>query len=136
MKKDTAVLRLPEVIDAVQLSKGAIYQGIKRGEFPAPIKLTRRAVGWRRADIDAWIAQRGALDAPATVQAKSPNTKPSKAAAQPETTLRDRFAGEAMNGLLASGWCADEREIAGTWMTVARDAYKMADAMLKARGEA
>jgi hypothetical protein len=44
--------------------------------------------------------------------------------------LRDRFAGYALNGLLAGGECS--------FMTpdeIAVEAWKQADAMLKARGE-
>lgn len=50
-------------------------------------------------------------------------------------TLRDYFAAAAMQGLLASGWCAEARELApGVGeQDVAKDAYLMADAMLKAR---
>jgi hypothetical protein len=52
-------------------------------------------------------------------------------------TLRDYFAAQAMQGLLANGWCTSLRndhygEEAGN-STVAIDAYMMADAMLKAR---
>jgi hypothetical protein len=55
----------------------------------------------------------------------------------PGMTLRDYFAAQAMQGLLANGWCASLRndhygENAGN-STVAIDAYMMADAMLKAR---
>lgn len=56
-----------------------------------------------------------------------------------DMTLRDHFAAQAMQGLLAADWCANLRndhygENAGN-STVARDAYMMADAMLKARGQ-
>jgi hypothetical protein len=44
--------------------------------------------------------------------------------------LRDYFAAQAMQGLIANRWCG---EGAGN-STVAIDAYLMADAMLKARG--
>jgi prophage regulatory protein len=50
------IIRLPELMSTVCLCKGSIYRGIKSGSFPAPIKLTRRAVGWRRIDIERWIA--------------------------------------------------------------------------------
>ena len=43
-------------------------------------------------------------------------------------TLRDHFAGLAMQGLLAKGPCSVMKNIAA-------DAYNMADAMLKAREE-
>lgn len=50
-------------------------------------------------------------------------------------TLRDYFAAKAMQGLLASGWCTDARELTPGHgeRTVADDAYVMADAMLGAR---
>lgn len=50
-------------------------------------------------------------------------------------TLRDYFAAKAMQGLLANGWCSEQREIAPTMgeHEVAQDAYRLADAMLKAR---
>lgn len=49
--------------------------------------------------------------------------------------LRDYFAAAAMQGLLASGWCAQARELApgAGERTVASDAYVMADAMLEER---
>ena len=50
--------RLPEVIAICGLSRSTIYEMIGRGEFPAPVKLGARAVGWRRSDIEAWLASR------------------------------------------------------------------------------
>ena len=44
-------------------------------------------------------------------------------------TLRDYFAAKAINGLLASGEAAP-------WKVLAENAYRIADAMLKAREEA
>lgn len=49
------LLRLPEVLFRTQTSKTFVYDAIKRGEFPAAIKLSRRAVAWLESDIDAWI---------------------------------------------------------------------------------
>lgn len=53
-----ALLRLPAVEALVGLRKSSIYDAVKRGEFPAPIKLSRRAVCWSAAAIDAWITER------------------------------------------------------------------------------
>ena len=36
----------------------AIYTLMAEGQFPLPIRLTGKAVGWRRNDIDAWLAAR------------------------------------------------------------------------------
>lgn len=52
------LLRMPAVISRVGLSKSSIYNGIKDKTFPAPLRLSRRAVCWNSADIDAWIAER------------------------------------------------------------------------------
>jgi prophage regulatory protein len=50
------VLRIPEVIDLVGLSVSTIYAMIADGRFPRPIKLGKRAVGWKESTIDAWLA--------------------------------------------------------------------------------
>jgi hypothetical protein len=50
-------------------------------------------------------------------------------------TLRDYFAAKAMQGLISSHWCEEARVIAPKFGVeeLATDAFKMADAMLKAR---
>ncbi len=48
-------LRLHAVLRIMGLSRSAWYAGIKEGRFPAPTKLTKRAVGWRASDIQALI---------------------------------------------------------------------------------
>jgi prophage regulatory protein len=52
------LLRLPEVEARVGLRKSSIYDAMRRGVFPVPIKLSRRAVCWPASAIDAWIAER------------------------------------------------------------------------------
>lgn len=52
------ILRLPQVKGKVKLSRSSIYLRIGRGEFPAPISLGGRAVGWLEADIEHWLEQR------------------------------------------------------------------------------
>ncbi|MBK1727099.1 helix-turn-helix transcriptional regulator [Halorhodospira neutriphila] len=54
------ILRRPEVESRVGLGRSAIYKAMQRGEFPRPIRLTSRAVGWRQSDIEAWLASRAA----------------------------------------------------------------------------
>lgn len=55
---DETLLRLPNVIARVGLGRTAIYDAVRAGSFPAPIRLTATAVAWRRTEIDAWIAAR------------------------------------------------------------------------------
>lgn len=52
------LLRLPEVCSLVGLGKSSIYEGVKAGTFPAPVKLSRRAVCWPAYAVDAWITER------------------------------------------------------------------------------
>ena len=52
------IMRLPEVIATVGLSRPSIYRLMKERAFPAQVKLGMASVGWLRAEIDAWIAAR------------------------------------------------------------------------------
>lgn len=54
----TSILRRPKVQQVVGLSRSTIYAKVAEGSFPPPIKLGKRAVGWRESDIDAWLASR------------------------------------------------------------------------------
>jgi prophage regulatory protein len=49
------ILRLPTVKDLTGLSRSTIYLRISKKEFPAPISLGGRAVGWVEADVNAWL---------------------------------------------------------------------------------
>ncbi|WP_052394463.1 AlpA family phage regulatory protein [Oleiagrimonas soli] len=49
------LLRLPKVIDLVNLSRSQIYKMISGGKFPRQIKLSERAVAWREDEILNWI---------------------------------------------------------------------------------
>ena len=54
----TKILRLPELMERVGCSRTAIYAGMKSGEFPAPVKLLGRAVGWPEETVLNWLASR------------------------------------------------------------------------------
>lgn len=51
-----AILRLPDVLALVGLSRASVYAKVAERRFPAPIKLTQHASGWRVGDIRAWLA--------------------------------------------------------------------------------
>lgn len=55
------ILRLPQVRETTGLSRTTIYSQIKKGLFPAPVKLGERASGWLEGDICAWIESRRTL---------------------------------------------------------------------------
>ena len=52
------LLRLRAVEDCTGLSRSVIYRMMKNHEFPAPIRLTSRAVAWVAEDVDGWIKNR------------------------------------------------------------------------------
>jgi len=47
-------LRLPSVVRMTGLGRSTIYRLIAERKFPRPVKLTARAVGWRRSDVERW----------------------------------------------------------------------------------
>jgi prophage regulatory protein len=49
------LLRLPDVRRLFPVSKSCWYEGIAEGRYPRGVKLTTRAVAWRKSDIDALI---------------------------------------------------------------------------------
>lgn len=51
-------LRRPIVEDWTGLSRSGIYDLMSRKLFPRPVRIGRRAVAWREADIREWLASR------------------------------------------------------------------------------
>jgi prophage regulatory protein len=52
------IIRRPDVERITGLARSTIYDFMSRGEFPQPVKLGARAVGWRESNVLAWIAAR------------------------------------------------------------------------------
>jgi prophage regulatory protein len=48
------ILRLPQVIEAVGETRSTIYKRISDGEFPKPVKLGAKSVGWVEEEIAAY----------------------------------------------------------------------------------
>lgn len=49
------ILRRPEVLERIGLSRSSLYLMMDEGRFPRPLRIGRRAVGWKASAIDAWI---------------------------------------------------------------------------------
>ncbi len=58
-QEPAALLRIGEVARLVGLSKSSINRLAGEGQFPSSVPLGDRAVAWRRAEVEAWIAARG-----------------------------------------------------------------------------
>lgn len=52
-------LRISDVLAVFPISRSALYQGIKDGKYPAPVKLSERTAAWRVSDIRALLASYG-----------------------------------------------------------------------------
>jgi len=52
------LLRLPAVLRATGLARSTIYRMVAEHRFPAPVKIAKRAVGWRHDDVRQWTMGR------------------------------------------------------------------------------
>ncbi|MHB8744663.1 MAG: helix-turn-helix transcriptional regulator [Sulfuricaulis sp.] len=52
------LIRLPQVRDAVGLSRSEIYRLIAIKQFPQSVPLGERAVAWDADEVQAWIRAR------------------------------------------------------------------------------
>ncbi|MDF0489173.1 AlpA family transcriptional regulator [Sphingomonas sp. H39-1-10] len=51
-------LRINDVVAITGLSRATIYRLIDRADFPRQFQLTKRAIGWWQADVEAWVESR------------------------------------------------------------------------------
>jgi prophage regulatory protein len=58
LQNPTSFLRLPQVKQRTGLSRSSVYAKVRSGEFPAPISLGARAVGWLDSEISEWMSDR------------------------------------------------------------------------------
>jgi prophage regulatory protein len=59
----TGFVRLPDVLKVYPVSKSTWWAGIKKGKYPAGVKLSERVTAWKAEDILALI-QKGGIDVP------------------------------------------------------------------------
>mgnify|MGYP001547837447 FL=1 len=52
---NNALLRLPQVLALIPVSRSAWWAGCKSGRYPKPAKLGPRTTAWRAADIAALL---------------------------------------------------------------------------------
>lgn len=53
-----SILKLPALQNNTGLSRSTIYALISRGEFPKPVPLGARSVGWLSSEVEDWIESR------------------------------------------------------------------------------
>lgn len=53
------LLRLPQVLALIPISRSAWWEGCRAGRFPQPIKIGPRTTVWKAEDIAAFIENLG-----------------------------------------------------------------------------
>lgn len=52
------MLRIADVCDRTGLARRTIYDMMRRGSFPAAVKVTDHASRWMEAEVEAWLEAR------------------------------------------------------------------------------
>lgn len=58
------IYKLSDIIVIFSMSRSSIYRAMEHDDFPKPIKLTSRSVGWWKQSVDDWFTTRPAGIAP------------------------------------------------------------------------
>ena len=58
MAYNIQIFRLPDVLQQTGYKRSTLYARIRAGEFPRPIALGLRAVGWLSSEVEAVLAAR------------------------------------------------------------------------------
>jgi prophage regulatory protein len=70
--QEVRFIRIKEVLAICAMSRSSVYEGIRKGEFPKPIKLCGRSAAWIKSEIEEWAKARIA----ASRQQKESNSAP------------------------------------------------------------
>ncbi len=55
---NTRLIRLESVMNKTGLSRTGVYSGMKKGTFPAGIKISKRCVAWDETKVNSWISEK------------------------------------------------------------------------------
>jgi prophage regulatory protein len=56
--QSASFVRMSAVVRITGLGRSTIYRLMAEQKFPCPVRLAKRAVAWRRADLEVWSAAR------------------------------------------------------------------------------
>ncbi|MGO7955418.1 helix-turn-helix transcriptional regulator [Rhizobium leguminosarum] len=45
------MIRLPQVLSFIPVSRSTVYAKVRSGEWPAPVRISKRVVAWKLRDI-------------------------------------------------------------------------------------
>lgn len=55
------ILKQPTVLSAVGFSGPTLWRRVRENNFPQPVHLGGRSIGWLQSEVNAWIKARAAL---------------------------------------------------------------------------
>lgn len=58
MSEPITFIRRKAVLQRTGLPHSTLYELISRDAFPRPVQLSKRAVGWIEAEVEAWMRER------------------------------------------------------------------------------
>lgn len=114
----SSILRLKTVRVLTGLSRSTLWRLWRRGEFPQPLKLTARLIGWRAAEVQRWLDSRERGGSPLTEakdelsesrrdlrahgrkKSAARKRRGSRAGDSPSSGLRERGTAQGTNGTL------------------------------------
>ncbi len=50
----TVFVRMAAVVRMTGLGRSTIYRMMAEDKFPSPVRLAKRAIAWRRSDLEQW----------------------------------------------------------------------------------
>ena len=53
-RANAPLLRLPAVLHLTGLARSTVYRMVADHTFPAPVRIAKRAVAWRREELQRW----------------------------------------------------------------------------------
>ena len=77
MKNEThtkELLRVPQVLKRVGMSRAQLYKLVSLGEFPRQIRICQKISVWLSSDVDQWIDRQ--VQSALEVQGYAANTQP------------------------------------------------------------
>ena len=61
-ERGTQILRMPEVMKKIGVSRSTVYRLMADENFPRQVKIGKRAKGWRLDAVERWIDTRDLND--------------------------------------------------------------------------
>ena len=71
MEAEIYILKLRELEKVTGLGKSTIYKLIQTEDFPAPVRLAERSVGWKNIDVFEWLKNRPYTHIPSQCNSQS-----------------------------------------------------------------